>query len=244
MLKNLQVLLIDSNSANRFIKRWHYSKKIVQNSCLHYGVMDDGRLKGVMSFGHPMDKPRALNLVKNTKWGGMLELNRMAFVDELPKNSESRCLAIALRHIRKNYPHKKWVQTYADGCQCGDGTIYRAVGFSLIGIKKNNSLKVLEDGRIISRKTLDDHSINGKFLSSLIKTKPLEGFQVKYIYFLDSEKKKDLTVPILPYSEIEKAGAKMYKGIRASSSNVEQQSHQIEEDGAVPIDALQLQAEL
>lgn len=241
MVKDLRVVLVDSSSANKFVKRYHYSGKVQANSKIHFGVMQGDNLKGVMSFGCPMDKNRAIRLVKNTKWGGMLELNRMAFAPELPKNSESRCLAYALRYLKKNYPYLKWVQTFADACQCGDGTIYRATGFSLVGVKKNISLRVMESGEIIAKKTLDNHEnkINGKYLSSLIKTTALKGFQIKYVYFLDPEVKKDLTVKILPYSEIERLGAKMYKGKRASSSKVEQPTIQSDEGGAVPTDALQ-----
>jgi hypothetical protein len=37
----------------------------------------------------------------------MLELNRMAFDDYLPKYSESRCIAISIKLIKKNAPHIK-----------------------------------------------------------------------------------------------------------------------------------------
>jgi hypothetical protein len=35
---------------------------------------------------------------------------------------------------------------------------------------------------------------------------------LRYIYFLDKSYKDKLTVPILPFSEIDKIGAGMYKG--------------------------------
>ena len=38
-----------------------------------------------MSFGSPLDKRKVLPLVEETSWNGMLELNRMAFSDRLPK---------------------------------------------------------------------------------------------------------------------------------------------------------------
>lgn len=41
-----------------------------------------------------------------------------------------------------------------------------------------------------------------------------EGYMLRYIYFLDPTAKERLTVPILPFSEIEKRGAGMYKGIK------------------------------
>lgn len=66
----------------------------------------------------------------------ILELNRMAFDDYLPRNAESYCIGKTLRLIKKRAPHIKWVISFADGCQCGDGTIYRASNFILTGIRK------------------------------------------------------------------------------------------------------------
>jgi hypothetical protein len=42
--------------------------------------------------------------------------------------------------------------------------------------------------------------------------KPKKGFQLRYIYFLDPTARDRLTVPILPFSEIDRRGAGMYKG--------------------------------
>ena len=36
--------------------------------------------------------------------------------------------------------------------------------------------------------------------------------QLKYIYFIDKTKEKDLTVPIIPFSKIKEMGIGMYKG--------------------------------
>lgn len=44
----------------------------------------------------------------------------------------------------------------------------------------------------------------------------LPGYQLRYIYFIDSSAKERLTVPILPCSKIDEMGARMYKGIPAS----------------------------
>lgn len=42
--------------------------------------------------------------------------------------------------------------------------------------------------------------------------KRVSGYMLRYIYFLDKSYKDKLTVPILPFSEIDKIGAGMYKG--------------------------------
>lgn len=146
--KDIRVAPIARQDADRVVKAQHYSGKIVNNSQLHLGVFLNGRLEGVMQFGPSLDKRKIQGLVRDTGWNDFLELNRMAFSDRLPRNSESRALAIAFRIIRKAYPHIEWIISFADGAQCGDGTIYRAAGFDLTGIKKNTSLWKAPDGTV------------------------------------------------------------------------------------------------
>lgn len=40
----------------------------------------------------------------------------------------------------------------------------------------------------------------------------LEGYQLRYIYFIDKRARARLTVPEIPFSEIDRVGAGMYKG--------------------------------
>lgn len=140
----------------------------------------------------------------------------MAFSDRLPRNSESRAMAVAFRLIRKHYPHIEWVVSFADGTQCGDGAIYRASGFVLTGLRKNKTILRLPDGTIVADITLNTeaHAITGKNAGWWKRNGAvsLEGFQMRYIYFLNPAAKDRLTVPIIPFSKIEEIGASMYKG--------------------------------
>ena len=207
--KEIIVKVIPSNIANEFVKKHHYSKKVVNNSMLHFGCFLDKQLHGVMSYGPSLDKSKIIPLVKGTKWNEFIELNRMAFDDYLPKNSESRCIAYSIRQIRKKAPQIKWIISFADGCQCGDGTIYRASGFKLTGIKKNTTIMQNEKGDI---KTDIYFNINPQLKELKKQYKPLVGYQLRYIYFIDKSKEKDLTVPIVPFSKIDELNAGMYKG--------------------------------
>lgn len=200
--KRIIVQPISAKDANRIVQSLHYSGKTVQNSQLHLGVFLDGRCGGAMQFGPSLDKRKIQGLVEGTLWNEFIELNRMAFADWLPRNSESRCIGYAMRWIRKTYPHMKWVVSFADGCQCGDGTIYRASGFVLAGIKQNTTIVERPDG------TVGSELVGGQHTGG----KPIPGFQLRYIYFLDPSARKRLTVPILPFSEIDRRGAGMYKG--------------------------------
>ena len=223
--KDLIVRPIKSADAIAFVRRHHYSGKVAQNSQLHLGVFLHDRLHGVMQFGPSLDKRKMLGLVAGTQWHEFLELNRMAFDEVLPRNSESRALSVAWRLIKKHAPQVKWVVSFADGTQCGDGTIYRAAGFVLTALQKNKTLLRLPDGSVTADKTLQNpnHAITGKNASWWKKNgaHPLEGFQLRYIYFLDPSYRARLTVPILPYTEIKKRGATMYRGERPAGGQGE-----------------------
>jgi hypothetical protein len=253
--KDIRVEPISAAVANALVRRVHYSGKIAPNSQLHLGVYLNGMLEGAMQFGPSMDKRKVIGLVRDTGWNGFLELNRMAFGPALPRNSESRALGVAMRMIRKAYPHVEWIISFADGTQCGDGTIYRAAGFVLTKIGKNST--IWDIGGIIVPDTSVRAGIGGtnerrRVMANMTLTKGkhiletgassmkqfkeagakvLEGFQLRYIYFLNPAARARLTVPEIPFSEIDKAGARMYLGRRADSSAVERSGA-----GAAPLE--------
>ncbi len=312
--KDILVKPIKSADAIAFVKAHHYSGKVAQNSQLHLGVFLNDRLHGVMQFGPSLDKRKIQGLVSGTQWHEFLELNRMAFDDVLPRNSESRALSIAWRLLKKHAPQVKWVISFADGTQCGDGTIYRAAGFVLTAIKKNDQIWIAPDdgekftricaadtrrpeyerlqqkaaGARESRTSLTDgrskgqqaqaqkiasHAIDNRVTESkkvvhAVATRtggdwnktlgatngaasmkaykeagfrPLEGFQLRYIYFIDPTYRARLTVPELPYSKIEEMGARMYKGVRLSGERGETDNaadSNPQTEGASPIRSL------
>jgi len=205
--KEIIVKVIPAKVANEFVKKHHYSGKVVPNSKLHFGCFLDGKLHGVMSYGNCINKKGTINLVEDTGWNEFIELNRMAFDDYLPRYSESRCIAISIRLIKKNAPHIKWIISFADGTQCGDGSIYRASGFSLVGIVDNTALRINpKTGEAMH--VIQAHHL--KMSSEFRKWEAFEGKQLKYVYLIDKTCK--ITVPILPFSKIDEMGAGMYKG--------------------------------
>ena len=240
--KRLIVQPISAKDANRIVQALHYSGKTVQNSQLHLGVFLDGKCGGAMQFGPSLDKRKIQGLVRGTLWNEFIELNRMAFADWLPRNGESRAIGYAFRWMRRQYPQIQWCVSFADGTQCGDGTIYRASGFVLTGLKENNQIWEAPAGQTFSRTSLTDgrskqqqqqakHVVSRTTTTTkgnhILETgassmkqykdagwKPKQGFQLRYIYFLDPTARERLTVPVLPFSEIDRRGAGMYKGKR------------------------------
>jgi hypothetical protein len=243
--KRIHVAPIDRKAADAAVKRWHYSGKVVNNSQLHLGVFIDDTLQGAMQFGPSLDKSKLQGLVEGTPWNGFIELNRMAFSDALPRNSESRAIAVAMRLMRKHAPHIQWVVSFADGAQCGDGTIYRASGFALTGLRRNTSM--WSDGaQCVSRTTMTKGAHvaanNGAASTASIKAagfKPIEGFQLRYVFFIDPTARERLTVPVLPFSAIDAAGARMYRGERLSRAGTStRDGAPVEVGGATPTPAL------
>lgn len=234
--KEIIVKVIPQKIAADFVKRHHYSGKVVNNSSLHFGAFLDGKLHGAMQFGPPLDKRKVIGLVVDDSgnpapWNNMLELNRMAFDDILPPNSESRCISVAIRLIRKNAPHIKWILSFADGMQCGDGTIYRASGFKLTGFSSGSmwllpeELREMNGGPVAHRmKVQNKCSAISKWVMARTNGKNLtmekcaekfggsicEGYMLRYIKILDPA--YHLSVPEIPFSKIQEIGAGMYKG--------------------------------
>ena len=218
--KRIRVEPIDRKSADAAVKRWHYSGKVVNNSQLHLGAFLDGELLGAMQFGPSLDKRKLQGLVEGTPWNGFLELNRMAFSDRLPRNAESRCIAVAMRMMREHAPHVGWCVSFADGTQCGDGAIYRASGFVLTGLKRNTSLWRTPAGAVVSdvgvrtserlRRSIGTDGSATSLREAGCST--LAGFQLRYVFFIDPTARERLTVPALPFSAIDAVGARMYRG--------------------------------
>ena len=253
--KDIHVAPISQRDAAALVKRIHYSKQSAINANLHLGVFLDGNLEGVMQFGSSLQKSSTIKLVSDTGWNGFLELNRMAFSDKLPRNSESRALGVAFRLIKKHYPHIEWVVSFADGTQCGDGTIYRASGFVLTQVKQNSTMHELPDGTVFADVGLRASSsklrekIGFKLGTPFSKfkeesgAKRIQGFQLRYIYFLNPAARARLTVPVLPFSKIADMNAGMYKGEKITRTKGQALEYPSSLGGLTPTRSLQTPAE-
>jgi hypothetical protein len=183
---------------------------------------------GAMQFGPPTDKRKILPLVKDSGWNEMMELNRMAFSDHLPRFSESRAISLAFKWMKKNAPHIKWVVSFADGTQCGHGTIYQASNFKLSAIKENTQMVALPNGDNVHKIMFSVGKLGSPYAAEMMKNgitgtkdyldkfhngwKPLVGYMYRYIYFLTKDAEKRYTGEIIPFSKIKELGIQMYKG--------------------------------
>lgn len=229
--KDIRLKPISFRQAREKIQELHYSGKTTNNSQLNIGIFLGASLEGAMMFGPPMDRNKMLGLVRGSGWENVMELNRLALSERLPVNSESRALGVAMRIIKKHAPQIKWIISFADGAQCGDGTIYRAAGFKLTGIKPSTQLARLPDGSVIHQVVLaamasrprpelggrSYFDVTGgrfdfkKYLQEA-GGEVIPGFQLRYIKFVDPAWEERLTAPVLPFEEIDRRNARMYRG--------------------------------
>lgn len=111
-----------------FIERQHYSHSVFGITGSHFfSVHAGGELHGGAIFG----APAAYNVAAKYGADGLVELRRFCLSDDLPRNSESRALAVMFRILRR--AGVKRILSYADPAAGHAGIIYRATGFEYLG---------------------------------------------------------------------------------------------------------------
>ena len=134
---------IDNNLARYCYKKWHYLKAQKFISTINFGVFTNGNLWGCISYGAPNAKVLKGYWTPSTQ-EGWFEIKRFAVSDFLPKNSESRIIAISIKLLKKIFSIKGIV-TYADNDYGHIGTIYKASGFKYLGLTGKKSDFYLEN---------------------------------------------------------------------------------------------------
>lgn len=128
----LNLRIIPSSLALNLYAKWHYLKDTPFPGSIHFGIFFDSQWLGAISYG----PPSATNFhpywtIETQK--GWWDIKRLALSPCCPKNSESRVIAISIRLLRRA-EIVKGVITYADTAQGHQGTIYKAAGFTPLGL--------------------------------------------------------------------------------------------------------------
>jgi len=140
---------ISNTIAGDCYKKWHYLGGTGFLATHNYGVYTEGNLWGCISFGSPNAKVLKGYYTPETQ-KGWWEIKRLALSDILPKNSESRVIAIGIKLLRK-IEQVKGIITYADSGVGHTGTIYKASGFTYKGLTDKKSDFFNEWGKPIQR---------------------------------------------------------------------------------------------
>ena len=159
---------------------------------------------GAMTFG--AGPQNAHSLVQGACPDHCLAFTRLWLSDELPTNSESRVIGIAVRAIRANTT-VKFLVAYSDPAQGHLGTIYQATNWLYTGLSDAMSLVDIGDGPIHSR------TLGFKYGTHSSRYFEERGMKVtlvpqlpkhRYVYFLDPTWKSRLRPEILPYPKKER----------------------------------------
>ena len=190
--------------AKQILVREHYLHSLPGGTHLAFGVFWDKRLTGVLTLG--VGPTNAYSLVEGATPDDCLALTRLWLSDDLPKNSESPCIGVVLRYLKK-HTGLKFLVSYADPTQGHVGTIYQATGWVYTGLSQGTPLYDIGDGRRYHSRTLSqmygthsvkylrDHGIEVKLVPQQAKH--------RYLYFIDRGWQHQLRGPELPYPKQE-----------------------------------------
>ena len=204
VLHSLRLIPIPHAIAKCYVERNHYLHSMPGGTDLCFGVLAGGRLLGAMTFG--AGPANAYRLVSASRRADCLTLSRLWLSDDLPSNSESRVIGIALRVLRR-VTNVKFVVSYADPAQGHLGGIYQATNWLYTGLSEATPLLDLGDGvnrhsRSVSH-SLGTHSVRFLTRQGLAVRKVPQQRKHRYIYFLDTACRTRLIPPILPYPKQE-----------------------------------------
>lgn len=192
---------IDYKTSKDMIVANHYSH--TWNNAfgrINIGVLRDSKLLGVAVFGNMMN-PNGYKSIADIEKNEIIELNRLWISDELGHNAETITLGACWKILKKDYPHIKLVQSFADG-RLGCGTIYKASNFKYYGYTKSLFFENKLTNDVYHQATLNNAArlksmiernreyLDGKLFTFYVKT-------YRYIYILD--KKVDVKLVEKPY---------------------------------------------
>lgn len=130
-MNKLNIVPIPINVAYQLISKHHYSRVMPKLTEVCYGgFSEEGDLLAVLTLGwgvRPLHTIKKLfpSLTTKDYW----EIGKMCLVDELPRNSESYFISKIIKEVKKNYPEKKIIYTWADGIMGKPGYVYQASNF-------------------------------------------------------------------------------------------------------------------
>ena len=115
-------------TANNFLVKWHYLHRQAPTS-FSYGAYFSGQIIGACTIGKPASHTLLGGVAGKERAADVFELNRLCFLDEAPKNSESRFIGWVIRQMAKS----TILVSYADTAQGHSGIVYKATNWIYTG---------------------------------------------------------------------------------------------------------------
>ena len=189
-LENYRVDPIRFDSARPFLRNWHYDPYVNVQNKFSFGLFkpenDFGipEMVGVCVYTLPAG-PTAGQAYCPEAPDKVLELRRLACIDDTPKNAESFFVSKTLKWLKKNTDYRV-VISYADPEHGHTGVIYKASNFKLVGRTSPGTVIEFGGKRFHNRTITMLDRPYGRKINQLVKEKSdlithIE-LQPKYIY--------------------------------------------------------------
>ena len=203
-LHGLRLMPISHVEAKNLIVPNHYLHSLPGGTKLSLGIFLNARLLGALTLG--VGPYLGYKIINGAYPDDVVTLTRLWLSDELPRNSESKVLVMALRSLKRD-TSLKFVLAYSDPSAGHFGTIYQASNWLYTGLSSATPLYDIGDGILHHSRSLahslGSHSV--RYLTSQgidVKTVP-QSAKHRYVYFLDPSWKSRLSVSILSYPKKE-----------------------------------------
>ena len=134
---------IDRETAKAFIERIHYSRILPSNVVYRFGLYEDRKLIGVVTYGIPASPSLCIGLAGSENKDRVLELNRLAI--EPGYGGQNRA-SYLVSHSLKALPKGTYVVSYADTGWTHIGYVYQATNFLYTGLSPGR-LDILTPGK-------------------------------------------------------------------------------------------------
>ena len=205
---------IDSKVAREYVKKYHYSGKVVSNSKIHLGVFnEENELVGVLQFGYPMNGVKTSSKILGDK--KMMELNRMVMRDEEPRNSESKAIGVCMKWIKTN-TDLDYILSFSDGKEGNVGYIYQATNWLYIGYLLSDSFYKIDNETVhavtVWHKYKEKHALRDTHTTNEIvclehgRVSKVTSKQHVYLYPMNKSTRKNIVsqYKIKPYPKKDK----------------------------------------
>ena len=138
---NVYLAITRDSSVDDWIRKRHYLKSAPLMASIKMCFKDGHHnIMGCMMWGNPT--------ARKIDQKNILELYRLCFVDDTEPFIESKCLAMARKHIRKHHPHVKGLIAYSSTGMGHEGTVYKADNWYALGNTKFASWETRDGGRM------------------------------------------------------------------------------------------------
>ena len=177
-VKEYTIKKVERNQIKSFMEKWHYSHNInglIADYC--FALYYHDTMIGAIIYGRMAMANQWKKYGENAQ--DVIELRRLACIDDTLRNTESYFIGHTLKWLKKN-TSIKIVVSYADTFHGHQGIIYKASNFKYVG-KTSKGRIIMYKGKQYHDKTIRT-KYKGKLKPFAIKVKSaLDSGEAKYV---------------------------------------------------------------